>query len=58
VSCIQFTNHRAAQDELPPRAPSATGMFMHTVNHELVERVIAIKRLKEAEQCEVKETEQ
>lgn len=57
MACIQFTNHRAAQDELPPRTPSERGVFIHTVNHELVRRVIEIKR-QTAEHFTVEETKQ
>lgn len=61
MSCIQFINHRAAQDERPPRTPSDGTMFIHTVDHELVSRVITIKRqLKQhiAEDFTVEETKQ
>lgn len=44
MACIHFTNHREAQDAIPPRTPSDSRMFIHSVDHELVRRVIAIKR--------------
>lgn len=57
MSCIQFINHRAAQDAQPPRASGAESLFFHTVDHELVRRVIAIKR-QQIEEFRVEETKQ
>lgn len=59
--CIHFTNHRAAQDELPPRTPSDNRLFIHTVDHELISRVLSIKRqIKQhaVEEFTVEETKQ
>lgn len=57
MSCVHFTNHRAAQDAQPPRTHSDGKLFVHTVDHELVRRVIAIKR-QTAEPFRVEETKQ
>jgi len=54
---VQFINHRAAQDAQPPRTHSDGRLYVHTVDHELVRRVIAIKRQK-VESFRVEETKQ